>query len=153
MLSVAAKSLTRRSSRLSSQSRQGSAGSVQVAGSLPELRRLPGKLPRLCALSVLSVFEMGMLLGGFSNSSRLRGLAAMKLSESTRSSCASLVLTLLVKAFESCSLPCGCGPCPAQRPGQSKGMHLVKLCACLERSIMSSSTCVLWLTKSASISA
>lgn len=101
---------TRKSSRLSSQSLQGSAGSVHVAGSLSELRRLPGRLPRLWALRTLPVSEMGMDLGGLSSSNRLLGLAAMKLSESTRSPCAASLASILRAKLPSMllfvSVPC-----------------------------------------------
>ena len=101
---------TLKSSRLSSQSLQGSVGSVHVAGSLSALRRLPGRLPRLVALRTLPVSVMGMDLGGLSSSSRLLGLAAMKLSESTRSPCgSSLAFTFFAKLPSM--LLCVCVPC------------------------------------------
>ena len=51
---------TLRSSRFSSQSLQGSVGSVHVEGSLSALRKLPGLLPKLWALRALPVSEMGI---------------------------------------------------------------------------------------------
>ena len=100
---------TLKSSRLSSQSLQGRVGSVHVAGSLSELRRLPGRLPRLWALRTLPVSEMGMDLGGLSSSRRLLGFAAMKLSESTRSPCGPFAFTFSAKlplTLFCVSVPC-----------------------------------------------
>ena len=94
---------TLRSSRLSSQSLQGSVGSVQVAGSLSELRKLPGVLPRLSALGTLPVSEMGIDLGALSSSSRLLGFATMKLSESTKSPAAAWDVCFVLMALTSSS--------------------------------------------------
>jgi len=58
--SLSIKMHTLRSSRFSSQSFQGSVGSVHVEGSLSALRKLPGLLPKLWALRALPVSEMGI---------------------------------------------------------------------------------------------
>ncbi len=115
---------TLKSSRLSSQSLQGSVGNVHVAGSLSELRRLPGRLPRLVALRTLPVSVMGMDLGGLSSSSRLLGLAAMKLSESTRSPCGSSFAFTFFTKLPSMLL-CVCVPCMENKAHQLIGKSWV----------------------------
>ena len=128
---------TLRSSRLSSQSLQGSVGSVQVAGSLSELRKLPGVLPRLSALGPLPVSEMGIDFGGLSSSSRLLGFATMKLSESTKSPAAAWDVCFVLMALtrlseESCPRLEGIATCVSQyKPSGMAGTPAVvrKICS------------------------